>query len=185
LYRQGEVLRDPLISGRGAETMFRYATLQIAAGAAGMAVILALTGPSLAQEWTAFGIRKAGFKFDVPPGFTLDHIADDGQAATFLGPQEANLVVRGDPVSGGNFKQSVVALMADDEGHGWKLTYRRLTESWASYSGVKDGMIRYVRAIVTCGDTIAFFQIDYAQSEKVAYDPIVLRMVRSLDSDGC
>ena len=166
--------------------MLKYPILQIAAGVAWMAMILASsTGPSLAQEWTAFGIRKAGFTFDVPPGFALDHIAEDGQAATFLGPQEANLVVRGDHVSGGNFKQNVEALMADDEGHGWKLTYRRLTDSWASYSGVKDGMIRYVRAIATCDDRVAVFVMDYRQSEKLGYDPIVLRMVKSLDSEGC
>ena len=164
----------------------QHPILQIAAGVAGAAIVLASSsGPSLAQEWTAFGIRKAGFTFDVPPGFALDHIAEDGQAATFLGPQEANLVVRGDHVSGGNFKQSVEALMADDEGHGWKLTYRRLTDSWASYSGVKDGMIRYVRAIATCADRVAVFVMDYRQSEKLGYDPIVLRMVKSLDSEGC
>ena len=152
--------------------MLKYANLQIAAGVAGTAMILAsLTGPSMAQEWTAFGIRKAGFTFDVLPGFSLDHFAEDGQAATFLGPQEANLVVRGDHVSGGNFKQDVEALMADDVGHGWKLTYRRLTDSWASYSGVKDGMIRYVRAITTCDDRVAVFVMDYRQSEKLGYDP--------------
>ena len=133
-----------------------------------------------------YGSANAIFvTFDVPPGFALDHIAEDGQAATFIGPQDANLVVRGDNVSGGNFKQSVEALMADDEGHGWKLTYRRLTDSWASYSGVKDGMIRYVRAIATCADRVAVFVMDYRQSEKLSYDPIVLRMVKSLDSEGC
>ena len=139
--------------------MLKYPILQIAAGVAGAAMILASSsGPSLAQEWTAFGIRKAGFTFDVPPGFALDEIAEDGQAATFLGPQEANLVVRGDHLWAGTFKESVEALMADDEGHGWKVTYRRLTDSWASYSCVKEGMIRYVRAIVTCDDKIAAFQ---------------------------
>jgi len=166
--------------------MLKYATLQIAAGVAGVAMILASsTCPSLAQEWTAFGIRKAGFTFDVPPGFALDQIAQDGQAATFLGPQEASLVVRGDHVSGGKFKQNVEALMADDEGHGWKVTYRRLTDSWASYSGVKDGMIRYVRAILTCDDRVAVFVMDYRQSEKLGYDPVVIRMVKSLDPEGC
>jgi hypothetical protein len=66
-------------------------------------ILASSTGPSLAQEWTAFGIRKAGFTFEVPPGFALYHIAEGGQAATFLGPQKASLVVRGHHISGGNF----------------------------------------------------------------------------------
>jgi hypothetical protein len=77
------------------KTMLKYTIPQTAAGVAWISMILASsTGPSLAQEWTSFGIRKACFIFDVPPGFSLDHIAEDGQAATFLGPQDANLVVR-------------------------------------------------------------------------------------------
>ena len=77
--------------------MWKSATRQITAGIAGTAMILASsTGPSLTQEWTPFGIRKAGFTFEVPPGFALDHVAEDGQAATFLGPREANLVVSGE-----------------------------------------------------------------------------------------
>ena len=175
-----------MICGRGTEAMWKSATRQITAGIVWTAMILATsTGPSLTQEWTPFGIRKAGFTFEVPPGFSLDHVAEDGQAATFRGPREANLVVSGRNIAGGNFKQNVEALIAYDEEHGWKVTYSRLTESWASYSGVKEGMIRYVRAIVTCDDKIAAFQMDYRQTEKLGYDPIVLRMVKSLDSEGC
>ncbi|MEQ1956085.1 hypothetical protein [Mesorhizobium sp. CN2-181] len=145
----------------------------------------ASTGPSLAQEWTAFGIRKAGIVFAVPPSFSLDRIAEDGQSATFLGPQEASLVVRGDHFLGGNFKQRVEALIADDGRHGWKVTYRRLTDSWASYSGIKGGMIRYVRVIVTCDDSVGVFAMDYSQTQKLPYDPVVFRMVKSLASEGC
>jgi hypothetical protein len=143
------------------------------------------SGLSLAQEWTAFGIRKAGFVFDVPPGFSLDHIAEDSQTATFIGPRGANLVVRGDHLPGGSFKQNVEAMMADDEGSGWQLTYRRVTHTWASYSGVREGMIRYVRAIATCDDRIATFRMDYRQNEKLDYDAVVVRMVESLDPEGC
>ena len=43
----------------------------------------------LAQEWTAFGIREAGFTFEVPPGFSLDHLANDGQDAAFYGSRRS------------------------------------------------------------------------------------------------
>lgn len=171
-------------TGRGTKTMLK---IRRTAGVAVAATILGFsTMPSsVAQDWTPFGIRKAGFTFDVPPGFALDHIAEDGQAATFLGPQDASLNVRGDHIVGGNFKQSVELLIASDEKHGWQVTYRRLTNVWASYSGLKNGMIRYVRAISTCDARIAAFVMDYPQSNKLGYDPIVLRMVKSLDPEGC
>lgn len=143
------------------------------------------TTPLLSQEWTAFGIREAGFTFDVPPGFSLDQRADDGQAATFEGPGGAFLSVRGDRLSGQNFRGAIEAQMARDEIHGWNFTYRRLTNGWASYSGLKDGLIRYVRAIAICNDRAAVFQIDYSRSDKIVYDPIVVRMVKSLASEGC
>lgn len=166
--------------------MLKHGIMRIAVFAAGAAMMLAsLPVPCLAEEWSSFGIRRAGFIFDLPPGFSLDHVAGDGQSATFRGPEQASIVVRGEYLSGGNFKKNVEALMLHDEGLGWNFTYRRLTNSWASYSGVKDGMIRYVRAIKTCNDRIAVFRMIYGMSEKLDYDPIVVRMVKSLKSEGC
>ncbi|TIU07200.1 MAG: hypothetical protein E5W44_21885, partial [Mesorhizobium sp.] len=67
----------------------------------------------------------------------------------------------------------------------WKLTYRRLTSTWASYSGINNGEIRYVRAIRVCDDRAALFTINYSRSEKTPYDRIIVRMVRSLRAEGC
>jgi hypothetical protein len=171
---------------RGGKTMLKNGSQHTAAAVAAIFITMAFaSGPSLAQEWTAFGIRKGGFIFDVPPGFSLDQLAEDSQAAAFLGPRGANLVVRGEHLSDTSFKQYVEAMIADDEGKGWQVTYRRLTNSWASYSGIRGGMIRYVRAILPCDDRIAIFQMDYHQSEKLTYDPVVVRMVKSLDPEGC
>lgn len=166
--------------------MLKNRSQHTSAGVAAIFVTMAFaSGPSVAQEWTAFGIRKGGFIFDVPPGFSLGHVAEDSQAASFLGPRGANLLVRGELLPDGSFKQYVEALIADDVGEGWQVTYRRVTNSWASYSGVREGMIRYVRAIVPCNDRIAIFQMDYRQTEKRFYDPVVVRMVKSLDPQGC
>ena len=148
-------------------------------------VFVVRPSPLHAQDWTAFGIREAGFTFAVPPGFSPDQRADDGQAATFEGADGAFLSVRGDRLSGQNFRGAIEAQMAQDESEGWNLTYRRLTDDWASYSGVKDGLIRYVRAIALCNDRAAVFQMDYSRSDKIAYDPIVVRMVKSLAAEGC
>ena len=75
--------------------------------------------------------------------------------------------------------------MAQDESDGWNLNYRRLTDGWASYSGVKDGMIHYFRAIAICHDRTGIFQMDSSRSDKIAYDPIVVTMVKSLEAEGC
>ncbi|MER9644947.1 hypothetical protein [Mesorhizobium sp. M0239] len=66
--------------------------------------------------------------------------------------------------------------MIEDEKAGWRLTYRRIAPGWASYSGVKNGAIRYVRAIMVCDERAALFTMNYRQSEKEPYDPIVVRM---------
>ncbi len=43
------------------------------------------------EDWTAFGIRKAGLIFAVPPGFSLiTSSKGEPEAATFLGPQDAS-----------------------------------------------------------------------------------------------
>lgn len=56
---------------------------------------------------------------------------------------------------------------------------------WASYSGIKDEQIRYVRAIAVCNDRAALFTINYSSDEKIQYDPVVVRMVRSLRAEVC
>ena len=42
-----------------------------------------------------------------------------------------------------------------------------------------------VRAIAVCNDRAALFVINYSSDEKIPYDPIVVRMVRSLKAEGC
>ena len=46
-----------------------------------------------AQGFQQFGIREAGFVFEVPPDFKLADRAGDGQSATFEGPDGAVLEV--------------------------------------------------------------------------------------------
>ena len=75
--------------------------------------------------------------------------------------------------------------MKQDEIDGWNVTYRRINPNWASYSGIKGDKIRYFRAIAVCKDRVAVFQLDYGRTDKVPYDPIVTRMVRSLKAENC
>jgi hypothetical protein len=136
-----------------------------------------------AQAWQPFGVKQFGFTFDVPPSFVLTQHSDQG--AAFEGKNDAFLAVWAQKLGKFGFRAEIEHRMVEDEKDGWKLTYRRVTPKWASYSGIKDGQIRYVRAIAVCKDRAALFVMNYRGDEKIPYDPVVVRMVRSLKPEGC
>ena len=148
-------------------------------------VLLLLPAQAVAQEWQHFGIQRFGFTFDVPPDFVLAQRSENGDGATFQGTDDAFLAIWGVSLETRKFRPEIEKQIKQDEKEGWNVTYRRLTAKWASYSGIKDGKIRYVRAIAICNDRAAVFLIDYARDNKIPYDPIVTRMVRSLTPEGC
>ena len=144
--------------------------------------ILFCTAVLSAATWQRFGVRQFGFTFDVPPGFVLTQRSDQG--AAFQG-EGAFLAVWGARLGKASFRAEIKHRMIEDEEAGWTLTYRRVTPGWASYSGLRNGQIRYVRAIKVCSDRAALFTMEYSRSNKVPYDPIVVQMVRSLKARGC
>ncbi|WP_292139419.1 hypothetical protein [Mesorhizobium sp.] len=72
----------------------------------------------------------------------------------FSGRKEAFLAVWGARLGQASFRAEIEHRMVEDEKAGWKLTYRRVTPRWASYSGINNGQIRYVRAIAVCNDSV-------------------------------
>ncbi|ESY27101.1 hypothetical protein X747_33085 [Mesorhizobium sp. LNJC384A00] len=149
----------------------------------GLTVFLFWTTLLQAEAWQPFGVRQLGFSFDIPPNFVLTQNSEQG--AAFQGPRDAFLVVGGARLGKASFRAEIEHRMIEDEKAGWRLTYRRLAPKWASYSGVKNGEIRYVRAIMVCNQRAALFTMNYRKSEKKPYDPVVMRMVRSLRAEGC
>jgi hypothetical protein len=153
-----------------------------------MALALAIgAGPAASQQpdWEPFGFKESGFVFEVPPGFEMSQTAETGQGATFDGPNGARLAVWGADLEREDFKAQIDSQLAQDRKEGWELTYIRVTADWASYSGTKEDQIRYFRAITVCGGRAAVFLFDYPRSEKIAYDPVVVRLVRSFEAEGC
>ncbi|AZO55663.1 MULTISPECIES: hypothetical protein [unclassified Mesorhizobium] len=150
-----------------------------------LSLVVTMTPTSLlgAEGWQAFGIKHFGFVFDVPPGFALTQRSDQG--AAFEGKNNAFLAVWGAQLGEASFRAEIEHRMAVNEMDGWRLTYKRVRSQWASYSGLKDGQILYVRAIKVRDDRAALFTVKYNRDEKVPYDPIVVRMVRSLRAVGC
>ncbi len=151
------------------------------------ALTLQLT-PAVAQDWTPFGIKKFGFVVDVPPGFAyVRSLREDRQeGAAFQNPDGDAIVVWGIALPVRDFRDNVENLIAQQqEDEGLEVTYKRITPKWAAYSGFKDGLIRYVKAITVCDDRVAFFLIDYDRDAKRDYDPVVTQMEKSLKREGC
>ncbi len=147
--------------------------------------LLASASQASGQGWEQFGFRKLGFRFEIPTSFALKELAVDRRGATFEADDGGYLSVWGHSLPVRHFKEAVQAHQFGDEEEGWDITYRRVTPRWASFSGVRDGRIRYFRAIAVCGDRVGFFQLDYAARDKLAYDPVIIALVRSLRQDGC
>lgn len=141
-------------------------------------------GAAHAAQWDQAGMKSLGFVFDLPPEFAPTSQTNEN-ATFFAGPSGASLAVGGGPLDEGGFRATIRNNMDADRAEGWNITYERLTGGWASYSGIRDGQIRYVRAIPLCKNRIAVFVLDYSRAEKTAYDPVVVRMVRSLRSTDC
>lgn len=139
--------------------------------------------PAQAQEWHRARLKSLGIEFDLPPGFVTQNGSETG--ALLAGPNGAVLAIGGGDLSGLSFRSTMRHNIKQDEADGWRITYDRVTDRWASYSGVRAGQIRYVRAFPICGDRLAVFVLDYNKSEKISYDPVVVRMVRSLKVTSC
>src|SRR5690606_21673714 len=70
-------------------------------------------------------------------------------------------------------------LFATNEG--WRVSYERITPSWASFSGLRNGLVLYVRMITLCGgDQNATVELRYPERDIRAMDAIVERVARSL-----
>ena len=152
-----------------------------------MAALMLQLAQAFAQDWTPFGIRRFGFIVDIPPGFTyVRRVSEERQeGAAFRNADGDAIVIWGIALDIRDFPDNVEALMGQHEGEGWDITYQRITSKWAAYSGIKNGLIRYVKAITVCEDRVAFFLIDYDQGLKRDYDPVVTQMEKSLKREGC
>lgn len=147
---------------------------------------LLISSQAAAQEWEVLEDSTFGYSLPIPPGYELSLRPDTGNSRLFHNPQGDILAVWGSQLAERSFADQVEARRVQDENAGWDITYERVTNEWASYSGVQDDQIRYVRAIRLCCGNAAFFMIDYTRSQKQHYDPLVTRMVRQMrPASGC
>lgn len=145
-------------------------------------VPMLLATPALA--WTTFEDDRFAYRVELPPGYSLSHETEQRNARLFHNAN-GHLIALWASESAESFEAEVAEHLWTDQADGWSISYERFTSNWVSYSGTKGDEIRYVRAVNLCGRGAAYFLIDYAQSLKAEYDPIVTRMVRSMEATDC
>lgn len=149
-------------------------------------LFIACAGPALAAGWSQYANARFGYVVDVPPDFAGGGEAVNGDGQVFRSA-DGTQVLR---VYGGNsiepsFEASVNAAMGYARDAGWALTYERVTPGWASYSGLRNGMVLYARAIALCGGSqFAAFELEYPERAIEDMHDVVERLVASLDATG-
>jgi hypothetical protein len=150
-----------------------------------------LAAPAVAADGTSpYGNVRFGYWVSIPAGFTCGPEADDsdGKSCTSADGM-ATLDVWGgfiDVPDSGSFGAQAAFDKASDQRDGLVVTYQATGSNWASYSGMKDGRIVYVRMIGGCKDSqFAGFQLNYPPSEAAAMKPVLNRLVPSLRQETC
>ena len=147
--------------------------------------LLLLAGPALSKDWGGYGNARFGYAIDVPPGFTGEGEAENGDGQIFRSDDGTQFM----RVYGGNaldgFEAAVGAAMVRARESGWNLSYESVTPSWASFSGTRNGMVVYARAIALCGGSqFASFELQYPERDLDEMHAVVERLVGSLQASG-
>ena len=147
--------------------------------------LLILVPAASAQDWEAYENARFGYAIDLPPGFSGSGEPANGDGQVFFSADGTQLL----RVHGGNaldgFEEAVEGAMEAARDIGWTLTYERVTPSWASFSGTRNGLITYARAIALCGgEQYASFQLDYPERDLDRMHAVVERLVASLEPTG-
>ena len=148
-------------------------------------VLATLAGPAVAQDWGVYENARFGYVIDIPPDYVGEGEAENGDGQIFVSDDGTQML----RVHGANalegFEAKLDEAMAGAREAGWTLSYERITPSWASFSGTRNGMIVYARAISLCdGTQFASFELQYPETDLDDMHAVVERLVRSLDETG-
>lgn len=150
-------------------------------------ILIICTSPALAADWSHFDNSRFAYAVDVPPGFAPagpEPANGDGAAfATADGTQ--TLTVWGGNVIEDTFESAVHASIGFAKDDSWTISYERVTPSWASFSGSRNGLVLYARTIALCrGAQYASFWLEYPERDIAVLEPVVDRLVKSLKPTG-
>jgi hypothetical protein len=149
-------------------------------------IFAAALSSALAQELEGYENIRYGYRLDIPPGYSGEGEADNGDGQVFRpkdGTQE--LRVFGRTLMVPEFERAANDSIIYHTNEGWNVSYKRVTPSWASYSGTRNGMVLYVRMIPICGeDQTVSAELTYPERDMAAMDDVVELVVDTLKPTG-
>lgn len=148
--------------------------------------LLFLAPAALAADWGLYENARFGYAIAVPPGFSGQGEADNGDGQPFRSADGTqSLRVYGSNIIEESFEAAAAASMGYARDGRWNLSYERVTPSWASWSGTRNGMVLYARMIALCSGTqYATFGLEYPERDLDEMNPVVERLVGSLRATG-
>jgi hypothetical protein len=150
------------------------------------ALLALIVSPALAADWGSYENGRFGYVVAVPPDFSGSGEADNGDGQLFTsGDGTQTLRVYGGNILEADFEADANAAIKAATSDGWAVSYERVTPSWASYSGSRQGLVLYVRSISLCAGTqFATFEFQYPKTAIRDADAVVEKLVRSLKPTG-
>jgi hypothetical protein len=151
-----------------------------------MIALLLLPAGSRGADWHSYGNARFNYWIDIPPGFPRIAEAENGDGGSSeASVGHAKLSVWGSYLSEGDFRQETKWRADQDRADGWSVTLERGGPGWAVWSGAKAGRIFYQRAIPGCNGAAAYFRLEYDKESAAAFDPVIVRLGKSLRSGKC
>ena len=152
-----------------------------------LALLLTLTcTAAIAADWGSYDNSRFGYAIAVPPGFAGEGVAANGDGQVFRsadGTQEFR--AWGGNIIEASFELAMEAAMSHAGGDGWRLSQQRVTPSWASYTGSRNGIVLEARTIALCGGRqFAAFSIEYPERDLAEMERVIARLAGSLRGTG-
>lgn len=147
---------------------------------------LLAAGPALAAEGARYENARFGYAIDVPADFAGQGESANGDGQVFrAGDGTQKLSVWGGRIIEGSFESAVLAAIGFAGEDGWTISYERVTPSWASFSGTRNGIILYARTIALCeGAQYATYWLEYPERDQRRLEPVIGRLSASLRETG-
>nr|WP_237352011.1 hypothetical protein [Rhizobium sp. ACO-34A] len=135
----------------------------------------------MAADFTSYENSRFGFTIDLPLDFKTILIPETGDKIGLESADgSAGLSVWGNYIQEIGFKaESGLGRDLQIE-EGWKFTYEKRGPSWASFSGIREERILYMRQIALCDDAMGNLTIEYPASQQQRYDRLVEHLVKAL-----
>ena len=153
-----------------------------------MPSILAFVFAALAlpATWVHYENPRFGYEISVPPTFEPGEESANGDGLVLVTTDGTQLLrVYGGNIIEGDFKAALGRAMEAATDAGWDLSYKRVSGTWASYSGTRRDMILYARAISLCGGTqYASFEIEYPYADLEPMNLTIEMLIASLKPTG-